>query len=96
MEPHGMLYEDLTSYSNMELTSGAAQTASLCHDDLCCRFNYSISCFLGEICDQYRLFAYSGFRTLGGGVYTVNIQVCNLDLFLNDIFNLVGLKIQFI
>uniref|UniRef100_A0A0P5E0J0 Putative Argonaute-2 n=1 Tax=Daphnia magna TaxID=35525 RepID=A0A0P5E0J0_9CRUS len=78
MEPHGMLYEDLTNYSSMELTAGVAQTAFLCHDDLCCQLNYSISCPSNEICDQYRLFTYSGFRTLGGGVYTVNIQLCGV------------------
>lgn len=77
MEPHGMLYEDLTNYSNMELITGEAQTVSLCHDDLCCHLNYSIVCpqHTSELCDQYRLFSYSGFRTLGGGMYTVNIQV---------------------
>ena len=81
MEPHGMLYEDLTSYSNTELKIGSPETVVLCHDDLCCQLNYSITCPAGELCNQYRLFSYSGFRTLGGGTYTVFIQVCLFKYF---------------
>ncbi len=70
-----MLYEDLTNYSNVQLKTGAPETEVLCHDDLCCELNYSIVCPTNEVCNQYRLFSYSGFRTLGGGTYTVYIQV---------------------
>lgn len=77
MEPHGMLYEDLTNYSSLTLESGMDQSVFLCHGDLCCSLNYSISCSTNQLCDNYRLLSYSGFRTLGGGLYTVYIQVCH-------------------
>lgn len=76
IEPHGMLYEDLTHYSSIELDEGANQSVTLCHDDLCCIFEYSSEC-ITKPCDVYRLFSYSGYRTLGGGMYTISIQVLN-------------------
>lgn len=69
-----MLYEDITNYSNIGLEIGAGLSTISCHEDLCCQLNYSMSCTNG-VCDQYKLLSYSGFRTLGGGIYTVYIQV---------------------
>lgn len=77
MEPHGMLYENLTGYSSLLLENGQDQSVTLCHDELCCNLNYTSSCPSGD-CAPYRLLAYSGFRTLGGGMYTVAIQLCGL------------------
>ena len=77
MLPHGMLYENLTGYSSLELEIGIEKSASLCHEDLCCQVSYSSSC-PEELCDHYKLLAYTGPRTLGGGMYTVSIQLCGV------------------
>ena len=77
LQPHGMLYENLTAYSNLLLETGQDRSVSLCHGDLCCTLSYSSSCPAAD-CAPYRFLAYSGFRTLGGGMYTVAIQVCGV------------------
>lgn len=77
MLPHGMLYENLTGYSSLELEIGTEKSASLCHEDLCCQVSYSSSC-PGESCDHYKLLAYTGPRSLGGGMYIVSIQLCGV------------------
>lgn len=74
MEPRGLMYDDLKLYSSQVLESGVAQSATLCHDDLCCQLNYKISCSENEPCDKYRLLSYSGHRTIVG-TFTFYIQV---------------------
>lgn len=75
MAPHEIIYEDLTGYSNLELKTGLDKSASVCHGELCCSVNYSSVC-LEENCDAFRLFGYSGSRTVGAGMYTIWIQLC--------------------
>ena len=77
MLPHGMLYENMTGYSSLELDIGIDRSVSLCHDNLCCQLSYSSSCPTGT-CDHYKLIAYTGPRFLGGGMYTVSIQLCGV------------------
>lgn len=77
-----MLYEDLNNYTNVDLEFGVAQSQVLCHDDLCCQINYSITCSTNNLCDKYKLLSYSGFRTLGGGTYTIYIQVRSILLYV--------------
>ena len=78
-----MLYENLTGYSSLELETGTGMSASLCHEDLCCQISYSSSC-PGELCDHYKLLTYTGPRTLGGGMYTVSIQLCGVVVCSNS------------
>ena len=73
---HSMWYEDISNYSTIELEHGVSKNTMLCHNDLCCQLIYSITCPQSEVnCDTYRLLSYSGLRSLGGGAYTIYIQV---------------------
>jgi len=81
-----MLYENITGYPSILLETGVEKSATLCHSDLCCSLNYSSSC--SSDCDQlpyYRLVAYSGLRTLGGGMYTVGVQLCGVIACPDDL-----------
>jgi len=81
-----MLYENITGYPSILLETGVEHSVTLCHSDLCCSLNYSSSC--SSDCDQipnYRLVAYSGLRTLGGGMYTVGVQLCGVIACSDDL-----------